>query len=528
MSSVSDGDRVRSRLYEISKRDIPFKKKARKTLELGGAYLGVDNGYVTRINPEADYWEVIVSTDPPDGTLPPGRSLDLSTTYCRRTIAGETPIALHDAPEQGWTDDPAFDTQGLHCYHGTTLEADDEPYGTVCFVSEDPREEPFGEDETSFAELVTRVLEHELEYNRQKVELVQRESVSTVLSRVLRHNLRNDMSVIRGHVLRLANQRDDRNQYVDTVLNKIDNLLDLSDTARTLESVVGTRFDRRMFDLHTVVDEGITVVESRYPSASFVVEGAENATVAAMPSLHVALEELLENAAKHAQDPQVTVSVGTEDGDVQIHVTDNGPGLPEQERKVLEKGVERVLVHGSGLGLWMVYEIVTAHDGTLDSDVSETGTRMTITLPRTSVPAADGSPRRREVRELGRFEAVFDGASAALLILDDDARILEANSSAGDLYGLASDDLLGRSLDELLHPEHDFEREWRSMCSGGRRRGTVTIVAADGRERVAEYATTANVLPGQHLAVMRDVSARSECEQEHLEGGRRERQQERG
>lgn len=515
MSSVSDGDRVRSRLYEIAKRDIPFKKKARKTLELGGAYLDVDDGYVTRINREADYWEVIASTDPPDGSYPPGRSLDLSTTYCRRTIAGDTPVALHDAPEQGWADDPAFDAQGLHCYHGTTLEIDDEPYGTVCFVSEDPREEPFGEDETVFAELVSRILEHELEYNRQKAELVQRESVSTVLSRVLRHNLRNDMSVIRGHVLRLTDQPDDGTQYVDTVLNKIDNLLDLSDTARTLESVVGTRFDRRVFDLNTIIDEGITVVESQHPSASFVVEGAENTTVAAMPSLHIALEELLENAAKHAKDPQITVSVETGDGDVQIHVIDNGPGLPEQERKVLEKGIERVLVHGSGLGLWMVYEIVTAHDGTIDTDVSETGTRMTITLPRTTVAAADESLRRREERELDRFEAVFEGASAGLLILDDDARILEANPSAGDLYGLASDDLLGRSLEEFLHPEHDFEREWRSMCSGGRRRGTVTIVAADGRECVVEYATTADVLPGQHLAVMRDVSVQPEYQQDH-------------
>lgn len=522
MNAAPDADQARSQLYEISKQDISFEEKARKALELGEAYLDVDNGHVTRIDQEADYWEAIASTDPPDGTYPPGLVLDLSTTYCRRTIASDTPIALHDAPEQGWADDPAFESHELHCYHGTTLTVDDEPYGTVCFVSEDPRGEPFSEGETMFAELIARILEHELEHSRQKAELIRRENVSTVLSRVLRHNLRNDMSVIRGHVIRLANQSSDSDQNIDTVLNKIDNLLDLSDTARTLESVVGTTFDRQTIDLNTVLDESITKVESQHPSASFIVEGAEDATIAAMPSLHTALDELLENAAKHAQDPQVTVSVETGESDVQIHVTDNGPGLPEQERLVLEEGIERALVHGSGLGLWMVYEIVTAHDGTIDTDISETGTRMTLTLPRTTVASGDHSLQRRGKRELDRFEAVFEGASAGLLVLDDDAQILEANASAGDLYGLTSDDLLGRSLDEFLHPEHDFESEWQSMLSDDRSRGTATIVGADGRERVAEYATTTDIHPGQHLAVLWDVSD----QQEHREERQREQQQE--
>lgn len=158
------GDQARNKLYGVMREDISFEQKAKKSLELGRSYLGVDNGHLTRIDQETDFWEAIASTDPDNGDFPEGLVLDLQTTYCRRTIDADDPIALDNVPEQGWADDPAYETHNLHCYMGTPLTVDDEIYGTVCFVSHDPREEPFSEADTMFAELIARLLEHELEY----------------------------------------------------------------------------------------------------------------------------------------------------------------------------------------------------------------------------------------------------------------------------------------------------------------------------------------------------------------------------
>lgn len=108
-------------LYEIIQRDCAFEQKAQAALELGERYLGVDNAHLTRIDPDTDFWQAIVSTDPPDGDFPPGLTLDMQSTYCRRTVTRESSIALHDAPAQGWEDDPAFEAHGLHCYHGTPI-----------------------------------------------------------------------------------------------------------------------------------------------------------------------------------------------------------------------------------------------------------------------------------------------------------------------------------------------------------------------------------------------------------------------
>jgi hypothetical protein len=100
---------ARSKLYRVMNGDEPFEEKAEQALKLGTEYLDAENGHITRIDPEGDYWKTLISTDSSDGQFPPGLVLDLGTTYCRRTIDQRDSLAIHDVTEQGWEDDPAFD-----------------------------------------------------------------------------------------------------------------------------------------------------------------------------------------------------------------------------------------------------------------------------------------------------------------------------------------------------------------------------------------------------------------------------------
>ncbi|WP_049986386.1 GAF domain-containing protein [Halobellus rufus] len=120
---------ARSELYGIMAADLPFPEKATRAMEVGERYLGVDNAHLTRVDPENNYWKAIASTDPDDGAFPAGLVIDFDTSYCRRTVETGVSLALHDAPAQGWADDPAFEAHGLHCYHGTALVVDNEPTG---------------------------------------------------------------------------------------------------------------------------------------------------------------------------------------------------------------------------------------------------------------------------------------------------------------------------------------------------------------------------------------------------------------
>jgi GAF domain-containing protein len=55
----------------------------------------------------------------------------------------------HDHP-----DDPAYEASGLSCYLGGPVHVDGELYGTLCFVSEAPRDQPFTDAEQTFVELL--------------------------------------------------------------------------------------------------------------------------------------------------------------------------------------------------------------------------------------------------------------------------------------------------------------------------------------------------------------------------------------
>ena len=503
---------VRNELYEIIRRETPFETKAEEALRLGAQYLGADNGHLTRINQETDHWEAIASSNPNGDRFPTGLELDLGTTYCRRTIETNAQIALYDAPNQGWADDPAFKTHGLYCYHGTPLIVDGEPYGTVCFVADDPRDS-FSDGETMFTELIARLLERELEREQDRAELTKQANLATVLNRVLRHNLRNNLAVIRGHTQLMAEALDDT-QSGETALRNIDRLIGLARKARELEQVIDETTDRRPTDICALVDYVVESVQHAHPNATIAVDCADDVSVAVLASFERAIKELVENAAKHCGEaPTVTVTVETRPDALEIHVADDGSGLSEQERTVLRDGAETPLVHGSGLGLWLVNWIVDSHDGHVGAAVTDQGTTMTVSIPR--LPESGHNKQITELkRSRDQYQAAFEEATDALLITDDDGRIIDANTGATAVFGLDKQQLLGRPLREFLPETFDFETEWQQFQTDTERRDTVTIEGADGVDRAVEYAGSADVVPGQHLFVARDVTARNRREAE--------------
>ncbi|NHX36502.1 MULTISPECIES: PAS domain-containing protein [Halolamina] len=505
------GQQARRDLYELLRSENTFEQKARGALELGRRYLDADNGHLTQIDQQTGHWEAIVSTDGPGGDFPPGLELDLGTTYCRRTIEADAPIAVSEAPNQGWADDPAFQQHGLHCYHGTKLILDGKPYGTVCFVAENPRKEQFSEDETMFAELIAQMLERELERERHEAQLHQQTNLAVVLNRVLRHNLRNGMTVIRGYTQLVGGKRDNDTMR-QMALQKIDSILELSEKARQLSSVIAVDQEREPADIVSLVRDCVNSVEQSYPNANVTIAAEQEAQASILTSFGRAVEELIENAAKHGSDsPTVTVTVETVPKAVEIRITDDGPGLSRDEADVLETGEETPLKHGSGLGLWLAHWIVSSNDGTITPAITDDGTTLTITVPRGPMGSNDD-----QLTELSRardqYKASFEEAGDGMTITDDSARILAVNAEAARIYGEDRQALLGRSMQEFLPSEFDFEAEWGEIQSSKMKRDELDIVSPDGGVSPIEYTAKTDIVPGQHLIVSRDISERKERE----------------
>lgn len=115
------------------------------------------------------------------------------------------------------------------------------------------------------------------------------------------------------------------------------------------------------------------------------------------PSLmELAVLNLLENAVKYSPNPTIIeISVGEQNDDITISVTDHGIGIPDQDiKRIFDRFYTVSKSHtrkmgGAGLGLSIVRNIVEKHEGCLEvqSTVGE-GATFTITLPRYSMNVA--------------------------------------------------------------------------------------------------------------------------------------------
>jgi PAS domain S-box-containing protein len=112
------------------------------------------------------------------------------------------------------------------------------------------------------------------------------------------------------------------------------------------------------------------------------------------------------------------------------------------------------------------------------------------------------------LREKERYlRAVFDNALDAMLIVDGDGLIVDANPASERLAGAGVATLLGASLRGLVVPERAAELQglWSRFLSERQVTGR-TVVASGAGPRTVEFALVANVLPGLHLGVIRDIT----------------------
>ncbi|TKX87412.1 PAS domain S-box protein [Halorubrum sp. SS5] len=213
-----------------------------------------------------------------------------------------------------------------------------------------------------------------------------REQRLTVLNRVLRHNIRNDVNVVLGHLEALAAERPDDDPHVAAMERRLAEIVDLSDAARRAERLQESdgEASRTTFDLSALARDRVREFDTAVGDAAFSVGGPDVVEAVAHELLPYALDNLLENAVEHCgPSPQVRVAVREEGDRALLTVADDGPGLPAHEREVLTRSDETQLIHSTGMGIWLVRWIVRSSGGELRVEESEAGgTAITVVLRR--------------------------------------------------------------------------------------------------------------------------------------------------
>ncbi|MDO8522911.1 MAG: ATP-binding protein [bacterium] len=183
---------------------------------------------------------------------------------------------------------------------------------------------------------------------------------------------------------------------------------DLLNAARIEEGRFGYEF--KTMDLAVFVKEIFTNYETAAKSKSLIYTFEPSAEEIPLiygdqEKLSLALTNIIENAIKYTpKGNKVTVSLKKEGEFAKVTVFDNGIIVPDAEKsRIFSKffrasNVMRLETEGTGLGLFIAYNIIKRHGGELTFDSKEGGTSFMFTLPlrKEDVP-------KQEAPELNEF-----------------------------------------------------------------------------------------------------------------------------
>lgn len=200
------------------------------------------------------------------------------------------------------------------------------------------------------------------------------------------HELRTPLAVIRGHV-DLGIDPSTWQASRPVIDREAQRLQSLVDDLLTLSRMDAGALPLELADCDVddlVVGEVRRLEPSRVPIELRV---APVRVTASAPRLGQIVTNLLTNALRHAETT-VRVSVAEEAGAAVVHVDNDGPVVPEEDRtRVFERFVRLDDTRdrasgGTGIGLAIAGELAAAHGGTLACDVAPDGwCRFSLRLP---------------------------------------------------------------------------------------------------------------------------------------------------
>jgi PAS domain S-box-containing protein len=177
----------------------------------------------------------------------------------------------------------------------------------------------------------SRDISERKEYERKIEE--QRDNLE-LLNQVVRHDIRNDLQVIRGRADLLEEYVDESGEvHIDAVQKSTKREVKLTKTERDLnETMLSTEADVDPVRLDQHLDSVIENARSEFDDAIITVKDPiPNSIVPGNKLLEAVFRNLVQNAVVHndKETPQVQLSVTVADETLTVAVADNGPGIPD-------------------------------------------------------------------------------------------------------------------------------------------------------------------------------------------------------
>ncbi|MES3516245.1 MAG: PAS domain-containing protein, partial [Natronomonas sp.] len=229
---------------------------------------------------------------------------------------------------------------------------------------------------------------HFLGLQRDITERKRREQQLSVLYRVLRHNLRNQMNVILGNVS-LLRESDAPEAIVEDIDDAATELLSVSEQIQQFRGLVGVDTGAtEAIDIATAAREAVEATCEAYPDASLSVSGPPEAFAEVHASVPSAIEEYLRVVCVEPSDrPEAVVEIEESDGEFLVRLIERSGAIGQEEISILNSGVETPMQHLQGLELWFLRWAVLSSGGDFSANCidGETELRLRLLAAETNV-----------------------------------------------------------------------------------------------------------------------------------------------
>ena len=321
---------------------------------------------------------------------------------------------------------------------------------------------------------ISNIQELTTELATQRQALFQSEKLNalgTLLAGVA-HELNNPLTVVvaNAHVLGMSSE----DEAVQARIEKITNAADrCSKIVRSfLDMARKSPGEKVPFDVLTCVEQALEISSFGLQEHNVIVEtflakelpainGDPDQFSQAVINLVINAQQALVKC-EHPRKIMVSVSLNDAGDRIEIHVTDNGPGIPDEIKdRVFEPFFSTKKVgEGTGMGLSLVHSIVQSQGGDIELLAAAEGAHFKISIPHSGAPLNATAPlNSQEVRERSRHVLIVDDEPDVLEALEDILKlqghsVLAVRSGAAALAAL-KDDTYDCVLSDLRMPEMD-------------------------------------------------------------------------
>ncbi len=213
----------------------------------------------------------------------------------------------------------------------------------------------------------------------------QQSEMKSMFINMARHELKNPLTVLKGYhqvAMRTLQEKryDESEAFLEKCTGQIDKITGMLNDMLNLDNMGhNIQLQLSRFNIRELMTPLILYCRSLSEKHQLAVMQCDNVFVTAdKTKLEQVLHNLVSNAVKYSMPAtSIQLCITEKDGKLQISVRDSGTGIPDAEKHRVFEPYYRQINHrtkeGLGMGLYVVRQIVTLHNGTIWIEDGEGG-----------------------------------------------------------------------------------------------------------------------------------------------------------